>query len=130
MLILDTHAFLFDALSPERLSAAALQAIEEGEGGGQLAVSDITLWEVSMLVHKRRIDLGEQTARFLKAALVARSIRVLPITPEIAEQSQSPEWTLGDPVDKIIAATAVRHRAKLVTCDERLRAIVGLNTLW
>lgn len=37
MILLDTCALVFDALAPERLSAEALRAIEEGEENGSLA---------------------------------------------------------------------------------------------
>ncbi len=40
-----------------------------------------------MLVAKGRLDPGANALEFMNVALVARSIAVLPITPEIAELS-------------------------------------------
>jgi PIN domain nuclease of toxin-antitoxin system len=36
----------------------------------------------------------------------------------------------GDPADRIIAATAIIHRAKLVTSDKLLRRDRAVPTLW
>ena len=117
MLILDTHALIYDALSPERLTTAAAAAIADGDVTGSLAISDISLWEITMLIEKGRLSPGDEPLHVLRTVLLARSIRVLPITPEIAVLSQSAEWTDGDPADRIIAATTIRHRARLVTSD-------------
>jgi PIN domain nuclease of toxin-antitoxin system len=128
--ILDTHALLYDALTPEKLSATAARAIEEGDTKGNLAISDITLWEISMLVAKDRLKIPDEILPFLKTLLLARSVRVLPITPEISTISQFPEWTHNDPADRLIAATAIHHRATLVTRDAAIQASQVVKTVW
>ncbi len=89
MIILDTCTLIFDALSPDKLSSKALRAIENGEKQGLLACSDISLWETAMLISKGRLDPGTDAVSFIKLTLSARSIQVLPITPEIAYLSSS-----------------------------------------
>ena len=130
MIVLDTNALVFDALAPERLSPAARSAIEKGEAGGSLACCDISLWEVAMLIAKGRIKVDTDTGSFLRSTLAARGIRVLPITPEVAALSQSGAIPTPDPADRLIAATAIHHGAKLVTRDEALRALDRLSTVW
>ncbi|HNJ06979.1 MAG TPA: hypothetical protein PLY77_03410 [Plasticicumulans sp.] len=39
MIVCDTHVLLFDALQPERLSAAARQALDAGEAGRELMLA-------------------------------------------------------------------------------------------
>ena len=75
MILLDTCALVFDALAPERLSAEALRAIEEGEENGSLACCDISLWEIAMLVAKGRLNPGTDALSFLKLVLASRVIR-------------------------------------------------------
>lgn len=131
MLILDTCAMVYDALTPERLSAKSLRAIEEGERKGKLACADISLWEIAMLISKGRLDPGTDCRSFLDLLLAARRIRTLPVTPEIACLSVShPAFAHHDPADRLIAATSLHHRGTLVTCDERLLGVEGLKTLW
>jgi PIN domain nuclease of toxin-antitoxin system len=130
MILLDTCALIFDALQPDRLSPAALDAIDDGEAQGPLACADISLWEIAMLVGKGRLDPGTDSATFCRLALESRGIRVLPITAEIAAESVQIELSHGDPADRLIAATARIHRAPLVTVDDRLRASPALRTIW
>lgn len=130
VVILDTNALIYDALRPQRLSRRARKAIERGDASGRLAISDITLWEVAMLIERGRLRQGATAEAFLNATLRARSILVLPIVPEIAVLAQTPGWQVGDPADRIIAATTVHHRGQLVTSDERLRDLPALSTIW
>jgi PIN domain nuclease of toxin-antitoxin system len=128
--LLDTCTLIFDALTPERLSDRAGQAIESGEAEGNLACADISLWEIAMLVRKGRLDPGTDSASFCRLALDARGVRVLPITPEIALESTRLDLPQADPADCLIAATAVLHGADLLTIDERLRRCPTVKTLW
>jgi len=55
----------------------------------------------------------------------------LPLTPEIALVAGGAGREIrGDPADRMIAATALAHRARLVTKDERLRVLQTLDTVW
>jgi PIN domain nuclease of toxin-antitoxin system len=84
-----------------------------------------------MLVKKGRFDPGTDCLSFLETALAARALRVLPITPEIANLSVSLEGVVQeDPADRIIAATTLYHGATLITCDEGLRSAKEVPTLW
>jgi PIN domain nuclease of toxin-antitoxin system len=129
MIVLDTCALLYDALTPDRLTEAARSAIERADTAGQLACCDISLWEIAMLAARGRIDPGTDVASFLHLALSARSTHVLPLTPEIAALSVS-LGLHGDPADRLIAATTVHHGAQLVTSDQRLRDVPGVPTIW
>ena len=82
-----------------------------------------------MLVTKGRLQPGTETDVFLRTALTARSVSVLPITVEIAALSATIDLR-ADPADRVIAATASVHRAPLVTADKLLRAVKSLKTVW
>ena len=129
MLLLDTCAIIFDALTPDRLTAAARDAIERAEAAPELACCDISLWEIAMLIERGRVDPGTDVSSFLRLALAARSLHVLPITPEIAALSIS-LGLHGDPADRLIAATTVHHGATLITSDHRLRDATNVPTIW
>jgi PIN domain nuclease of toxin-antitoxin system len=130
VIVLDTHAIIFDALVPKRLSPRARKAIEAAAEERQIACSDISLWEIAMLVSRGRLDPAMDARQFLDDVITARSIQVLSITPEIAVLSQSDAFAHGDPADRLIAATAQSFRASLVTSDERLRALKEVTTIW
>ncbi len=130
MIVLDTHALVYDALAPLRLSARARKAIDHAFATRELACCDISLWEVAMLVARDRLDPGMDARQFLDDLIVARRLQVLPITPEIAVLSQADAFSHGDPADRLIAATALYHRAQLVTSDSRLRKLTQIATVW
>lgn len=128
MLLLDTCALIFDALTPKRLSSRTRALIDHEAEAGSLAISGISLWEVAMLVERGRLDPGTDAASFCHLAIRARSLAVLPITVEIAARSAALSLH-GDPADRLIVATAIEHRATLVTTDARLIACKEVRTV-
>ena len=130
MIVLDTHALIYDALTPTRLSARARKAIDLAFTDRELACSDISLWEIAMLIARKRLDPVIDARQFLDDMIAARHVRVLPITAEIAVLSQSDIFSHGDPADRLIAATARLHRAALITSDAKLRKLKQVITIW
>jgi PIN domain nuclease of toxin-antitoxin system len=126
VLVLDTHVLVHDALSPGLLSTRAKRMLESMP----LACSDISLWEIGMLIAKGRITVAVETEQFLDDVIQARSLRVLPITARIAALSQSRDFLQADPADRIIAATAIAHGAKLLSADDLLRRLPSLDVIW
>lgn len=131
MILLDTCVIVFDALAPESLGKWAAEALRQGRENGALACSDISLWELSMLIRKERLKPAMPARDFLADVVAANRLVVLPITVEIAWGANFCEdCSHGDPADRIIAATARHHKIPLVTCDARLRGMKGLKTIW
>jgi PIN domain nuclease of toxin-antitoxin system len=128
VVVLDTHVLVYDALEPKRLSARARRALEGAHG--PLAASDISLWEIAMLISKGRLDPGADAASFIEKIVEARSLRILPISPQIAVLAQADEYAHGDPADRIIAATARAHGTVLVSADAQLRRLRSIKVLW
>jgi PIN domain nuclease of toxin-antitoxin system len=130
LIVVDTHALIYDALTPARLSARARKAIDLAFTDGELACSDISLWEIAMLIAHKRLNPAMDARQFLDDMIAARQVRVLPITAEIAVLSQSDDFSHGDPADRLIAATARLHRAPLITSDAKLRKLKDVTTIW
>jgi PIN domain nuclease of toxin-antitoxin system len=130
--ICDTHILLFWAHEPERLSAPAQQALNRGRTQSELAIADITLWELALLHERRRLVLPPDISPdlYLKQLRAALRLQVLPITPEIALLSRSDRFLHGDPADRLIGATALQLGAPLITADSKLRALPELHTIW
>ena len=128
MIVLDTHAWIWWVADPARLSTAARKAIEKERVRGICAIS---VWELAVLIQRGRLVLDRDVADWVHDALAVPGVEVLPLTPEIALAAGGPALDLhGDPADRMIAATTLVHRARLVTKDERLRAVQALDTLW
>lgn len=131
MVLLDTCAMIFDALAPDQLSRRAVREMEKGREEDALACSSISLWEIAMLMSKGRVKVTIPPRNFLMDIIAANKLKILPITPDIAyHSSHHPGFSHGDPADRIIAATALHHKASLVTCDAKLREVKALKTVW
>ena len=83
-----------------------------------------------MLISKGRLDPGADAASFIEKIVEARSLRILPISPQIAVLAQADEFAHGDPADRIIAATARAHGAALVSAEAQLRRLRSIKVLW
>jgi PIN domain nuclease of toxin-antitoxin system len=130
VIVLDTHAWLWWAAAPERLSPAAAEAIAAETS---LGVSTLSCWEVAMLAERGRIALDRPAAQWVRAALAAdERMRPLAPDPEVAVRAAElgRDGFLGDPADRFIYATARANGARLATRDEALRSFDPTNTLW
>ena len=131
MILMDTCAIVWDALEPTQLTRHAVDAIDKADTHNALIVSDISIWEISMLIKKGRIEVATSAANFINLFLQSRSIIVKSISPEIAELSVNfGSGINSDPADRIIAATSIIYNAQLVTADKNLRNSELLDTVW
>ena len=131
MILMDTCAIIWDALEPDKLSSKALGAINKADESNALVISDISIWEISMLIKKKRLEVDTTGANFMNLFLQSRSISVQAISPEIAELSVSfGDDINNDPADRIIAATTIILNAQLVTADQNLIDSKMINTIW
>ena len=120
-LLLDTHALVWWVDGGERLSAAQRRAIRQIDENRPLLVSDISLWEIAVLVELGRLELALPTRDWLEKATAPPLVQRVGILPSIAaEAARLPESFHRDPADRIIVATARILGAKLVTSDRRI----------
>jgi PIN domain nuclease of toxin-antitoxin system len=131
LILLDTHAWLWLALEPARLSRPALAAIRRAASGGGLVIASITLWEMAMLVARGRV-IPQGTPEAWLTALVERSgVTVKEITPAVAALAiQLPAQFPLDPADRLIATTARVEGIPLVSRDRAMRASPLVETVW
>ncbi len=129
MILLDTCAIIWDALEPGKLTANAKKTIKHYEG--ELIICDISIWEISMLIKKKRLVIDATAAGFIDLLLQSRNFHVQAITPEIASLSVDfgPEIS-SDPADRLIAATSIVMHAPVITADRALRDAEVVETIW
>ena len=129
ILLLDTHVLAWASVDPGRLSRAAASEIRRARRGGGLAISAITLWELSWQISRGRIGAYGTVETTLGRMI--EGVVILPITPEIAVlAAQFPEDYPSDPSDRLIGATARAEGMTLVTRDERIRRSPLVRTVW
>lgn len=126
MILLDTHALFWLATADKKLGRASRARIDQALAVDKLAVSAISFWELAMLASKKRIEAGDIEG--MRRVALESGIAELPLDGPTAILAAQLASTNKDPADRFIAATALRHRATLVTADERLLAgVTGLT---
>ena len=131
MIVVDTCAILWDALDSAKLSLKAKSALNEGSESRTLLISDISLWEIAMLIKKKRVEIDETPANFLRLVLSSRNYQRVGICPEISGLSVNLDDRInGDPADRLIVATALFRQAPLVTADRNLISAGIVETIW
>ena len=131
MILMDTCAIIWDALEASKLTDKAFSAIKKADEHNALIISDISIWEISMLIKKKRLEVDSTATVFLNLFLQSRNISVQSISPEIAALSVDFDNNINnDSADRIIAATSIIYNAQLVTADQNLRASKLLDTVW
>ncbi|HZL69386.1 MAG TPA: type II toxin-antitoxin system VapC family toxin [Candidatus Limnocylindrales bacterium] len=129
MILLDTHVLVWMSLDPGRLSKAGIAAVQDARIKGGLYISDITLWEIALLVRRGRIKISGTIDTFIHEMSLPMSVKR--ITPAIAIMAvQFPDEYPKDPADRLIGATSIVEQIPLVTADEKLRFSPLLQTIW
>ena len=131
MVTVDTHIIIWEALDPQKLSKKALQQFKKANESDGIIFCDISLWEISMLITKNRLEIDASFKEFIELLAKTRNYVFQPITPEIADISNNLLKELNsDPADRIIAATSVFTNSGLITADKDLQKSKILKPIW
>ncbi|HWA54378.1 MAG TPA: type II toxin-antitoxin system VapC family toxin [Solirubrobacterales bacterium] len=129
MILLDTHVLVWLASARERLSATAEEAIDSDQ---KLAISTASVQEIAYLVARGRLSMDRPVETWVRDALNVHEVRALAATVSAAIRAGSldPIEFHGDPVNRLIYATAVEHDARLISADGRLRRSDPARVVW
>ncbi|OGA50229.1 MAG: hypothetical protein A3F74_16665 [Betaproteobacteria bacterium RIFCSPLOWO2_12_FULL_62_58] len=131
MIVLDTHALVWWVTDAPDLSAHARRVIRATVRRGPALASAISVFEIATAVRRARLQLGVSLDQWLRDLRTLPDLRLEPVTADIAQLAGTLEASLpGDPADRIIVATAIELKAKLVTADDRLRLSPRVETVW
>ncbi len=110
------------------LSKTASEAILTARSRGGLAIAGVTLYEIAWLSRNHRISL-DSVESFLSST--EAHFLVLPVTGSIARlAAELPDTYPGDPMDRIIGATALDRGVPLVTKDREIRRSKAVPVVW
>jgi PIN domain nuclease of toxin-antitoxin system len=112
-LLLDTHLLLWAAGTPEALSIAAHELIEDKHN--ELHFSPASLWDISIKNALGRPDF-QVDVRLLRRGLLDNGYIELPITSDHAIYLTNLP-SLQDPFDRILIAQATVEGITLLTAD-------------
>jgi Uncharacterized protein conserved in bacteria len=121
-LLLDTHLLLWAAGQADRLSAAALKLINDGNN--ELLFSAASLWEVAIKRSLGRDDFRVEP-RLLRRGLLDNGYRELVITSEHAVSTDLLPAIHRDPFDRILVSQAMIEGITLLTSDPQVAKYPG-----
>jgi PIN domain nuclease of toxin-antitoxin system len=128
VIVLDTATWIWLVSEPRRLSTRARKQIE---GAAVALVSAISVWELAMLVARRRITLDREIEDWVALALALPKLELASLDPAIAIRStRLPGEFHADPADRMIVATALERSAELITPDRRILDYPHVRAAW
>ena len=122
-LLLDTCAMIW--LSQDAKIAKSAKAVIERarKAKATICVSQMSAWEIGMLVSKDRLPAVKDADSWFAEFVTRSQIDIWPLTTEILVASSFlPHFDHGDPMDRIIVATARRNNLAIVTRDRPILA--------
>jgi PIN domain nuclease of toxin-antitoxin system len=124
-LLLDTAAFIFAVVSPERLTKRAIAILQNPENIREL--SSISLSEIAIKAARGKLRFSAADTR---RALEDLDLRVLPYTAKHSFALFDLPLLHAGPFDRQIIAQALSEGIPLMTCDEKFSLYKGLKVLW
>jgi PIN domain nuclease of toxin-antitoxin system len=130
VILVDTHVVVWLAFDQDQISRKARTAIDDARKNADgLAISDISLLELTTLASKGRIRLDISLESFLQE--VESRFVVLPISGRACARAMGlPATYPKDPADRIIGATALVEGLSLLTADRGIRRSRTVQTIW
>jgi PIN domain nuclease of toxin-antitoxin system len=125
--LLDTHALIYMAASPERLGKAARECLMGGEA--ELFASLASLWEICIKSRLGKLQLPVDPGEFWRETLSRARVMELPIDRKSILKTSDLELSNRDPFDRIIAAQAIVSASTLISSDGSFDAW-GVERLW
>ena len=126
-LLLDTHIWLWMLREPHKLSSLVHQALLEPSNERYL--SPISVWEVTVLLEKKRIEMQEDFAMWFTRTAEDLQLNEAHLNWKIAHEMRFILPNHSDPADRFLVATALVYNLVLVTSDQKLLGVPGLMVL-
>lgn len=119
MILLDTHVLLWAASDRERIGAGTHERIDAAIKLGEATLSVMSLFEIAVLRRKGRIGIARPLLTWLGS--IGEGLRIIPVDLDIAVDASSLDNAIhGDPIDRILMATARMLDCPLVTADRAI----------
>lgn len=120
VILLDTCALIWWTLDPKKLSSKATEACQKMERNEGI-ISSISIWEIGIKIKNNKLDIGMSIEKYTELLSMLGYLKIIPVDEKIWMRNLSLNWKHLDPADRTIVATAMIHRASIVTADEQIQ---------
>lgn len=126
-LLLDTHIWIWNYTAPEKLTSEVARELVNPDN--ERFLSPVSIWEVAILLEKRRVNLRQDFGEWFKKSVEDLALMEAPLRWGVAHELRFTLLGHRDPADRFLVATAKVYDMTLVTADERLMSVPGLSVL-
>lgn len=125
--LLDTHAFLWAVLEPEKLSRKARKLLQDPET--EIVLSSVSALEIATKYRLGRLSQAQSVVQGYEKAVNGLQAVELGVSRAHAMKAGLWEMAHRDPFDRLLAAQAHLEGLPLLTNDRAL-AQFPIQTLW
>ena len=116
-LLLDTHIFIWWADQPEKLSPAALSALEDE--ANELLLSVASVWEMQIKIQLGKLKLSLPLKELVKNQQEINDLTVSPVALTHVLALDALPFHHKDPFDRLLIAQSIAEGLTIVTADSQ-----------
>lgn len=126
-ILLDTHAFLWAVIDPDKLSTTAHDLLEDADT--QVTVSAASAWEIATKFRLGKLPGADRVVEDYDWVISKLRASQLAVTSAHGIKAGSYPQPHADPFDRMLAAQAELEELVLMSCDPAM-AQFGIETIW
>lgn len=92
-LLLDTHIWIWNHLEPWRITSEVSK--ELGDPRNELWLSPISIWELVLLVGKKRLELNADLGEWVQQSMSELGLQEAPFTSAVAHELRFTLWVIA-----------------------------------
>jgi PIN domain nuclease of toxin-antitoxin system len=119
-LLLDTHIFIWWVDQPEKLSHAALSALEDETNDLLLSVASV--WEMQIKIQLGKLKVSLPLGGLIKNQQETNELTVLPVALNHILALDALPVEHKDPFDRLLVAQCIEEDLTLVSADSKFSA--------
>ena len=116
-LLLDTHIFIWWADQPEKLSPAALSALQDE--ANDLLLSVASVWEMQIKIQLGKLKLSLPLRELIQNQQETNDLMVSPVALTHVLALDSLPFHHKDPFDRLLIAQSIEEKLTIVTADSQ-----------
>jgi PIN domain nuclease of toxin-antitoxin system len=122
MVLLDTHTWLWSVEGDvRRIGRRTRVLLSQAESRDRIRVSPVSVFEIVALQTSGRLRLSRSAESWIRASLLTAGVRLAEVTVAMAVDAGAiPQSALGDPLDRLLVATARHLEATFLTADRQI----------
>lgn len=126
-LLLDTHIWIWGALEKRRLSETLTRVLSDR--ANEKWLSPLSIMEFYNMVAKGRTTIEREFSAWMSESIQLADFREAALTNVVALETSRFTLPHGDPIDRMLVATARAYKLTLVTADRIIIASGAVDTL-